>query len=561
MSSNPAPSDRVGRPADTSVRVLSVDTGVWICLLVVVLILQVRLGLESTLGQDSLQYLSVARNALDGRVGYTSLVHFDAERSFGVIPAPMVTFPSGYAFAIALTGLTGLPLATAGLLISFVSMVASVPLLAWVSRELCLSRMAGNAVLAGFVTNASVIQMATKVASDSLFSVLVLLGVGTFVLARRRHGNDSNWLWMGLGLAFAAAYTVRYAAMFFIVGLALVAIRQLLASNRELAGRIALAVAVAGFAAIAGIARNIMLVGNWRGGNDKPVSNSIATVLLETARGVNRLLLGPGSGVEGGTTVPRAALIVLFVAALAVLMRRQTRSRAIWQTAMEPGSTTSVALDLLLLALAYLACLFYAGLKSVIDYGDPRYVAPVLPIFLLLLAFALQAMIAAASGVAQRLSILALAASLAIYGYLNLLILRSPQRAGWLQIAAALDTESTAGRSSRAVVQEIVGVDGVVIANSGQTVGHLLERRTVSLVGAHFSTIEWDERSVLDVARRFNAKAVVVYAPSSEDDWKDGGVIPSDFVRRLAQGDAPTWLHLQHRTETLLVYVPRIEGQ
>jgi hypothetical protein len=304
-----------------------------------------------------------------------------------------------------------------------------------------------------------------------------------------------------------------------------------------------------------------MLVGNWRGGNDKPVSNSIATVLLETARGLNRLLLGPGSGVEGGTAVPRAALIVLFVVPLVMLMHRQARNRAVLQIAQESASAASIALDLLLLALTYLACLFYAGLKSVIDYGDPRYIAPVLPILLLLLAFALQAKIVVASDVAQRLSVLAFAVCLVLYGYLNLLILRSTQTAGWLPVAAALDTKASDGRPSRAVVQDIVGINGVVIANSGQTVGHLLERRTISLVGAHFSTIEWDERSVLDVVRRFNAKAVVVYAPTREDEWNDGGVIPSAFVRRLAQGDAPTWLHLQHRTETLLVYVPRIEGQ
>lgn len=542
-----------------SIGALTLDVFIWICVLLTVLTIFVRTGFDSTLGQDSFQYLSVARNALDGRLGQTSLVHFDAERSFGVVPAPMVTFPPGYAYAIAFAGLTGLPLAKAGLLISVASMIACVPMLAWVTHALGLSRAARNMVVAAFVTNAAVIQMATKVASDALFTGLALFGICIFVHARRSRGETPLWVWLCLGITFGMAYAVRYAALFFMVGLTLVAIRHLLQSNRELASRIAIATAVAGVAAIAGIARNLALVGNWRGGNDKPVSNPIISVLLETVRGVNRLLLGPGSGVEGGTTVARAALVALVVAGLGWLVQRQMRSGAMRQQAHTNASTVDIVLDMMILAVTYLACLFYAGLKSVIDYGDPRYIAPLLPMILLVVSVGAQKLFDGVSRSAIRWPVLAFVASLGIYIYLNLLILQAPPKPGWLPIATALDAKSTDGRTARDVAHDIVASDGVIVANGGQIMGHLLARRTISLVGTHFSTIEWGEHSVRDVARQFKATAIVIYAPSSKEEWSDGGLIPSAFVRQLARGDHPAWLHLRYRSENLFVYEPRLD--
>jgi hypothetical protein len=52
-----------------------------------------------------------------GHFGYSFIVHFDAERSFGVVPAPVVTFPMVFPLVIALIRL-GVPPETAASLIS-----------------------------------------------------------------------------------------------------------------------------------------------------------------------------------------------------------------------------------------------------------------------------------------------------------------------------------------------------------------------------------------------------------------------------------------------------------
>ncbi|MFO1217419.1 MAG: glycosyltransferase family 39 protein [Burkholderiaceae bacterium] len=549
---------RRNNAAQAPQRLIIFDVGVWLCVFLGLVALRLRPGLALTLGQDSFQYMSAAQNALDGHFGYTSLVHFDAERSFGVVPAPMVTFPPGYPLALALASLTGLPLATSGLLISLIAMAACLPLLAWLGIRLGLSRVVYNAVLAGFATNAAVNVVAARVASDALFTAIVLFAIG--LLVRRDRGKGSTWNWVFAGIAFGLAYLVRYAAMFFIVGLVFVLIRHLLSSDRSMAKRYAIALTVAGVAVLGGIARNIVLVGNWRGGNDKIVSNPISLVLVETVRGVNRLFLGPGSGVAGGTLFPRAVLLMSFAFGVAWLARHCVRKASLGRLAMLRNETASVGFDWSLLALAYIAGLIYAWLKSVISIGEERYLVPLLPLLLLLLGLTVQKLLSAAPERSRRLALLAFTISSILYVYLNLLILQLPQQPGWLPIAASLDARSTDGKSVRTAVYELTGADGTVMANSGQAIGYLLGRRTVSLVGPHFSSMEWTEQSMRETARRFGVRAIVIYAPTGDDRSTDGDVIPSTFVKSLAQGDAPPWMRLEYRASNFSVYALRAEG-
>ena len=88
--------------------------------------------------------------------------------------------------------------------------------------------------------------------SDALFSFLALLGVALLVSARRHGEQRSAWRWLAAGTAFGMAYFVRYAGMFFVAGLAMLALWHWFSSNRELAKRFALAFAVAGFATLIG---------------------------------------------------------------------------------------------------------------------------------------------------------------------------------------------------------------------------------------------------------------------------------------------------------------------
>ena len=185
------------------------------------------------LGNDSFQYLSMADNAVHGRIAFTSIVQYDAERSLGVIPAPVVTFPAGYPLAVALVSRLGLNFETAALLISALSMIACVPILAWLASRLGLSTGARIVVLAAFSINALVSKYGADALSEGLFTLLVLVGAALLVSARLHSAGETRRLWLAAGLAFGAAYFVRYAGLFLVVGLGVLCVRHLAARHRE----------------------------------------------------------------------------------------------------------------------------------------------------------------------------------------------------------------------------------------------------------------------------------------------------------------------------------------
>src|SRR5215472_4779089 len=217
----------------------------WACLCAALMLARVYPGMGPHLSNDGFQYLSVAQNTLTGHFGCTSLVHYDLERSFGVMPAPMVHFPLGYPLAIALVGRIGVPLQDAALLVSAISMLACVPLLAWIAGQLGLSRLPRNVVMAGFVVNARVIDFGAAAMSEALFTLVVLLGVALLVAARLRADSSRGWHWAAAGLALGAGYWVRYAGLFFVLGLAVLVIRHLVGSDRSQAKGFVVAAAVA----------------------------------------------------------------------------------------------------------------------------------------------------------------------------------------------------------------------------------------------------------------------------------------------------------------------------
>lgn len=537
-------------------RISRVDLWLWVCIAAGVLFLRLYPAFTPELNHDSFQYLSAADNILAGRVGYTSLIHYDVERSFGVIPAPMVTFPMGYPLAIAFVTLAGVSTQTAALILSVASTLACIPLIAWIGARLGLTRGLSNVVLACFVFNGIVTEFGSAALSEAPFMFLVLLGAAALIAARLRENSFGLGYWLAAGLAFGTAYFVRYAGLFFIVGLLLLTGRHLLALRRRLAQGTAIALAMACLFVTVGIARNLLLVGNWHGRDDMAVSNPLLPVLAQTGRAMNALFLGVGTGQTSpiGTFVPKAVLFALLVAGIAWLAWNRWRHQPV--SGGQPQPVATAGADLLLLSVSYAGCMVYAGLTSEISFGTARNFVPLIPLLLLLFGLTLRRLIPITEEptTGRRLATAALALSLCLYVYLNLLVIRQPLVSQVTAVAAKFDTPNN-GITPRAVVLGSVGSHGVVLANNGQAVGHFLGRPTVSMVGPTFSRVVWDEQTVHATVKRFHVAAIVISVPPPErtDDADD---IPSPFVRELARGTAPDWLKLKHRSASVLTYVP-----
>lgn len=522
---------------------------------------------------DSFQYLSMAQNALQGHFGYSSIVHFDAERSFGAVPAPVVTFPMGYPLLIALISRLGMPPETAALLISILSTISCIPILGWLAERCGLSAAMRNVLLGVFVINALVTEYAALALTEPLFMLLILAGTALLVSARLHQGKVSPWLWLAVGLAFGLAYFVRYAGLFFVLGLAVLCAHSLLARHRLLARGHAIALAVASIPVLIGITRNLLLVGDWRGGNAKTVSNEFLPVLYNTARAINGIFLtGPGHAPYGGTFVARVLCPGLFYLGMAWITWNYLRYRRYGAASPSPESKfKGAAIDplLLVLVLVYSACMFYAGLTSVISYSS-RMFLPLTPLLILLLGLALNEMmrVLPRADASRRLPLFLLIGSLVPYAFLNLSALRNPPPLDVSVLARALDSTGSAAKSARAVIQELAGQDGVIVANNGQAVGYVLQRPTLSLVGQEFSTVEWNESTLRATVQRFHVSAVLIVGDAVAEQLipkilvRPGeGVkndLPSRLVEDLAHGNPPQWMKLVHRSGGVLIYVPEL---
>src|ERR1700733_11327391 len=177
----------------------------------------------------------MAQNAVQGHFDYSSIVHFDAERSFGVVPAPVVTFPMGYPLVVALISRLGVPVETSALLISILSTIACIPILGWLAERCGLSVAMRNILLGVFAINALVIEHGALGLTEPLFTLLILGGTALLVNARLHQGKVSPWLWLAVGLSFGLSYFVRYAGLLFLLGLAVLCAHSLLARHRLLA--------------------------------------------------------------------------------------------------------------------------------------------------------------------------------------------------------------------------------------------------------------------------------------------------------------------------------------
>lgn len=245
-------------------------------------ILVFAVNYESTGGlpNDGYQYLSVAASIAHGKGIETPLVHFDTERSESRIPAPMTTFAPGYPVVVALSSFFAGSVDRGARFISIAASVLSA-LLIWVLANFTrLDRASTQMGIALLFFNAFFLHISNAVLTEPLFLVVSITGllVVACSIGDLRGERGSSW---GLAIGqilVAASYSIRYAGVFLFAAVVVHAALSwaLLRNRRSLFYLLSNAISGALMAAI--MVRNIVLVGNWKGGNGKLVSNSMHMV-------------------------------------------------------------------------------------------------------------------------------------------------------------------------------------------------------------------------------------------------------------------------------------------
>lgn len=522
----------------------------WVLLVVALMSSRALPDFRPELLNDSVVYLSGAENVDREHLASTSIVNFDAERSFGVLPAPLVTFPSGLSLAIAAVAALGLDLQRAGLLVSMAGIATSVMLLLRLCVICELPVAASRAVAAGLVLNAGAVEHGVRIASEAPFLVCLLGFCALYLSAlRQRHRwSVAVALAAAAGVAVGLGYWVRYAGLFIELALGALLGWYVLTRRWRPALLSAIALCAGGILIAAGALRNIRLVGNWRGGNELAVFNDPLRLAWSSLTAFDHLLFG--SNVSTLTLTLRLASLALLVAAIRVLWK-SSRGAA---TSPRRAAAPAFLFELMAILGVYCSLMLYAGLTTVISFGS-RMFFPVLPILILVVALFLHWLLPASVRAIAADRRVRLLLTGALVGYFITGFVSShavPKDANPARINARLAARSADGSDVRAAIERLTGANGVVLANDGQMTGYVLQRPTVALVERHFTRVVWDEARVREVMERYGVSALVLSLPAAGEAREE--LLPSRFLELLAGGEQPAWLQQVASSSRLRVY-------
>jgi hypothetical protein len=467
------------------------------------------------LWDDSYQYLNVAANIRSGNGIATNLVYFDAERSHGRIPAPLTTFPPGYPALVAMLAdlAGGAEAAERGL--SAICFAGTTALLAFILITVRVTAFARTAVQLLFVANAVSVEFSTAALTESMFvfiftAAIVALSRAWWGFPRPR--GHLPWIIAGLTLA-GLSYWIRYAGLFLILAVVLYnGLRYLRLRGRVGASELCatlIPIAMAGLL----IARNVLIVGNWKGGNDLQVSHPLHGVIATFARDQLHLLLGEHA-VKFGVWEGLLLIGVLGLGALLVWAHIRCGSE---DNTVFPGAHELWTLPLTC-AVVYSAGLCYAGLHTVITFGT-RMFLPVLPLYLMLFGFMLHWLSSRARFTGGQLWFRAALCAIVI-GYIgvNARDLKDPQPKSSLDTLSALFAEQTGdGQRLSDWVNAHIAPAAVIAAQDGQATGYLLHRRTLGLVESEYSAERWECFEIRTQMRRFGARYLILYRHPDND--------------------------------------------
>jgi hypothetical protein len=461
------------------------------------------------LSNDSCQYLSVAANIRHGNGVATDLVYFDTERSHGRIPAPLTTFPPGYSASIAmLSGVVGGYETTARILSAF-CFAGTVALLAFILITARITAFVRAAVMFLLVANAVSMDFSTAVVTESMFVFIFTAAIAALIWAwwsLQRTRGHLPWIIAGLTLA-GLSYWVRYAGLFLIAALVLyVVLRFIRLRPRVGASELYAALIPIGLAG-ALMARNLLLVGTWKGGNELPVSNPLRGVLAEFARAQLHLLLGEHAvkfGVWEGFLLAGGL-------GLGALLGRVLLRGGLGGGALLPRLNGLWTLPFTCAAV-YAVGLCYAGLRTVISFGT-RMFLPVLPLYILLFGLFLHWLLSRTRFSGGQIWLRA-ALCVFVVGYIgvNARDLKMPQPESRQEYLSGLFAERIAdGQRLSDWANAHIAPATAIAAQNGQATGYLLHRRTLGLVEREYSGERWECPEIREQMNRFGARYLILY--------------------------------------------------
>lgn len=487
---------------------------------------------------DSYQYLSEAGNIIHGEGLQTSIIFYDVERRHARVPAPLTTFPPGYALVISLFGKLGIDLVSASVAISLLSCGAAFLIVMALGAELNLDWIAIRVALAMVLFNSAYLQYSIAVMSEGLFTAALCAAIFFYVRSILRDQPKSADWWIA-GMFLATIVWIRYAGMFIVAGVGLyMAMAYVIRLRRFWPALLSLVLPVGSTAAL--LIHNVQAASDWRGGSGAAVRvtpHPLIDFLKNLVPLIYHSLFGNNVAVHFGVVEIGFGLAAALLAALALTaaVRGETPR-------FGPKGRALVFLGIVLVI--YTALLVYNVLTTAIFYSS-RYYMPLLPVFAVAIGIVLDWLLRATER-ARNLRRAAVAAVIVLglgYADLNLKDLNAFQpNYTYDGIAKIMNEPTRQGDSLRRWIDLHVAPDAVVFASSGQATGFEWGRKTVSLAEAPFSSQPWTEQNVHSLMLQYHASYLVVYRDITAARLDAEEISQSPFLGNLSADRNPAWL-------------------
>jgi hypothetical protein len=476
----------------------------------------------------------------------TSLVHFDTERSHGTIPAPLTWFPPGYPLAITGVSQLGYSHETAALLIS----VASFVFVAWALwrfvRIIDPSPWTARAAVLCWLVSSQAFFYSVSALSEAMFTMLGLASLLFLVCTEEMNNSVHVWMcWLGSAAMAGLSYWVRYAGILWVLGcLAFLVAQIVYGNNGKRSRRPAIAAIALLFLLVAPVMiRNVMLVGDWRGGNNTPAAMPLGKFAVDSAKLAFHLVLGDAPIRQ--LALP-AVLIAIGVIGVCIVARYFLRTSVSWRMLLTKQEIVLAAF------LLYTGGIAGIALRSVIEYA-PRMFIPVLP-HLIVLATCFVAFVLrhpSARSCPRWVHLTIVLCLLLGYTIGNFFSRALPEPDTFEKTEEALLQPDRTGRSVKDVLAHELEPNEVIASTNGQAAGYILAHPTLSLVGYPYDLTPWSEPVLHKQIDRFRARYLLVFRDAAYDPV----VTESRFLRALAAGrTAAPWLQLVIENPSICVY-------
>jgi len=480
---------------------------------------------------DGYQYLDAASNFARGAGLCTRIAHFD-EQVTGRMPVPFTHFAPGYPLLAAALSRSGLPVETAGWLISALGFLVTV----WLIWDVGLVLGARPPVIAAvallWISNSEALRLASFVVTEDVFTA-ALMALAALMLRDMRDAGRRPWLLPAIGAAAGVSYWLRYAGLF-LVPVAVIYILWRWRRHRATLPWAAAGLLAAGMLVVPIQIRNIVYTGSWRGGFTGAGGNKLSVVLGAAVKSFYHLVLGAGVPVRLDIWLAGSALSLLLLCFFAIRQPRRA-----WK--FPPGAPAWMGL----LLAAYLGGILLTALTS-IAMELARYFMPVYP--LLLACFA--ALISPVAVGRRYVAVAVMALAVIVIQSRSLAIGPTPPR--HVIVRETLRQRTPDGMTVEQWLRNRLAPEDVLVAVNGQAVHYALQRPVVALIDPRGSNRPVDQAAFHSLMALYGSRYLLVFPGADAILAPEQNAIP--FLRSLAAGDSPQWLSPAIRAPNVAVY-------